>query len=148
MDDTPEGATCRFDDEIDDDGIMKYAITFSDTGTYTITANITGPLKIGGEPNTRVGTYDTVDITVLEKAVEFDLPKTAVIGDRITIKGTSTSGSWVSIWVDDTPYQQLQKLVLENGEFSKEVTTTDIGMTEFITGFSLKVSIVFLGAGS
>jgi hypothetical protein len=129
MDNTPMGATCEFRDMIDGDGVRKYAITFYDTGAYTIKATVTGPAMIGGIPNTRVGTYDTVDITVLEKSVEFDLPMTSIIGDRITIKGTSTSGSWVSIWIDDAPYQQLRKLVLENGEFSKELTTTNIGMT-------------------
>jgi hypothetical protein len=122
VDDTPESGSV-FDDEIDSDGVMKYAIVFSDTGTYTLTAT-----ELIGGKIVEDSAYDTVDITVLEKAVEFDMPNTAIIGERITVRGTSTSGSWVSIWVDDSEQPQLQKLVLEDGEFSKEVTTTAVGM--------------------
>jgi len=121
VDDTPTNAGCLFTDTIDSDGIRKYAIDFDDTGTYTLRATVEGGL--------RDGSYDTVDITVLEKAVEFDMPNTAIIGERITVKGTSTSGTYVSVWIDDTLFAPLRNLVLEDGEFSKEVTTTDVGMS-------------------
>jgi hypothetical protein len=51
-----------------------------------------------------------------------------VIGDKITIKGTSTSGTYVSVYVDFVLYPQLANMVIEDGEFSKEVTTTEVGM--------------------
>jgi PGF-CTERM protein len=120
VDDTPKGG-CSFTDKIDSDGVRKYAIEFSDTGTYTLRATVEGGL--------RDASYDTVDITVLEKAVEFDMPNTAIIGERITVKGTSTSGTYVSVWIDDTLFAPMRNLVLEDGEFSKEVTTTAVGMS-------------------
>ncbi len=124
VDDTPANAGCKFTDTIDSDGIRKYAIEFSDTGTYTLRATVEG-----SKDEARIGSYDTVDITVLEKAVEFDMPNTAIIGERITVKGTSTSGTYVSVWIDDTLFAPMRNLVLEDGEFSKEVTTTAVGMS-------------------
>jgi hypothetical protein len=125
VDDTPTGG-CSFTDTIDSDGIRRYAIEFYDTGTYTLKATVTGGL--------RDGSYDTVDITVLEKAVEFDMPNTAIIGERITVKGAATSGTYVSVWIGDTLFAPLRNLVLdpEDGEFSKEVKTTYVGM--FVPG--------------
>jgi PGF-CTERM protein len=125
MDDTPTkindtDTTPWFYQYIDSDGIRKYAVEFKDTGSYTMTVTV-----IGGPRDTD---YDTVDITVLEKEVEFDMPSSVVIGEKITIKGTATSGTYVWVYVDDKPYQPLRKLVIEDGEFSKEVTSTEVGM--------------------
>ena len=123
IDDTPTGANYHvnwFDATIDADGIRKYAVEFSDMGIYTIKVTVTdGPRK---------GDYDTVEIMVLEKEVIFDLPSTVVIGDKITLKGISTSGTYVSIYVDDMLYGKLANIVIDDGEFSQEVRTTDIGM--------------------
>jgi hypothetical protein len=121
VDDTPTNAGCEFLDTIDSDGIRKYAVEFYDTGTYTLRATVEGGL--------RDGSYDIVDITVLEKAVEFDMSNTAIIGERITVKGTSNSGTYVSVWIDDTLFAPMRNLVLEDGEFSKKVTTTAVGMS-------------------
>nr|QNS30079.1 hypothetical protein GZ26G2_52 [uncultured archaeon GZfos26G2] len=123
IDDTPTGANYHgnwFTDTIDADGIRRYAVEFYDTGTYTIKVTVTD--------GDRAGDSDTVDITVLEKEVTFDLPSTVVIGDRITIKGTSTSGTSVSVYIDDTLYRKLVNIVIDYGDFSQEVKTTDIGM--------------------
>jgi hypothetical protein len=116
-----------FDDTIDSDGVRHYAVEFIDTGTFTITVTVTGPPW-----NLRIGDYDSVDITVSGKAVTFDVPPIVVIGDKIMIRGTATSGTYVSVYIDDVLHRQLQDLVLEDGEFSKEVTTTEVGM--FISG--------------
>jgi len=113
-----------FYDTIDDDGVRKYAVEFSDTGTYTITVNVTS--SPGG---VRDGDYETVDITVSEKGVTFDMPASVVIGERVTIKGTTTSGTYVSVYIDDILYRQLDNLTIDDGEFSKEVATTDVGMS-------------------
>jgi len=123
IDDTPIGPnyhTNWFTGTIDADGIRRYAVEFDDTGTYTIKVTVTG--------GDREGDSDTVDITVLEKEVVFDLPDEVVIGDKIHIRGTSTSGTYVSVYVDDTLYKKLVDIVIEDGEFDQEVKTTDVGM--------------------
>jgi hypothetical protein len=122
VDDTPVDATNQFNHIIDADGVRTYSVKFSDTGTFTIKVTVTsGP---------RAGDYATVDITVSETAVVFDVPSTVVIGEKLDIKGTANIGSYVDIFIDDVLYAQLNDLVLEaDGTFSKEVTTTDVGMT-------------------
>jgi hypothetical protein len=123
IDDTPTGADFRgnwFTDAIDEDGIRNYAVEFYDTGTFTITVSVT--------EGDRKDNSDTLNITVLEKEVVFDLPSAVVIGDKITIKGTVTSGTYVSVYIDDVLYNKLTNIVIEDGEFSQEVKTTDVGM--------------------
>jgi hypothetical protein len=107
----------NFSDTIDEDGKRTYAVKFSDTGTYTIKVTVTsGP---------RAGDYDTVDITVLEKTVIFDVSCTVVIGESFTIKGTANTGNRVDIAVEDYVYPQLNDLVLdENREFSEDIDTS------------------------
>ncbi|NQE54360.1 hypothetical protein C5S29_12270, partial [ANME-1 cluster archaeon GoMg3.2] len=133
LDDTPAPRPVpvlynEFNDTIDSDGVRSYAVEFTDTGSYTIEVTVTGPAEIGGIANPHVGDSDTVDITVLEKEVVFDLPSTVVIGDKITIQGTSTSGTYVSVYVNDTLHPKLTNIVLDDGEFRKEVKTTEVGM--------------------
>ena len=133
LDDTPASRPVpvpynEFNDTIDSDGVRSYAVEFTDSGSYTVRVDLTGPKEVGGIPNKRVGDYDTVDITVLEKAVEFDMPGVVVIGDEIAIQGTSTSGTYVSVYVNDTLHPKLTNIVLEDGEFKKKVKTTEVGM--------------------
>jgi hypothetical protein len=52
-----------------------------------------------------------------------------VIGDKITIKGTVDTGTYVSVYVDDVLYPKLQNLVIEDGEFRQEVKTTEVGLS-------------------
>jgi PGF-CTERM protein len=125
VDDTPllsytEQGYPYFNTYIDDDGIRRYAVEFDDTGSYTIRVTVT--------EGDRKDDYDTVDITVSEKEVVFDLPSTVVIGDTIHIRGTATSGTYVSVYVDDVLYRKLDNTVIQHGEFDEEVKTTDIGM--------------------
>jgi hypothetical protein len=95
--DTPTTATNQFNDTIDIDGTRTYAVTFNDTGTYTIKVTVTA----GGE---RKGDYDTVDITVSEKSVWFDLPSAVVIGEKLDIKGIANTGTYVDVFLDDILY--------------------------------------------
>ncbi len=122
VEDTPTNAGCLFTDTIDSDGIRKYVIEFNDTGTYTIRVTVqSGP---------RAGDYDSVDITVSEKGVVFDLPSAVVIGEKLDIKGIANTGTYVDVFIDDVLYARLHNLVIEaDGTFSKEVITTDVGMT-------------------
>jgi hypothetical protein len=127
MDDTPQDATNWFNDVIDADGVRKYALEFNDSGTYTVRVTVTGPATIGGIWNPRVYTYDTVDITVSEKLVTFDMPPTVTIGENFTIYGTANIGATVDIAVDDYVYQLLNDLVIDdNGDFSVDIATAEI----------------------
>jgi hypothetical protein len=124
LDDTPMAINTMnipwFNDTIDADGIRNYAVEFNDTGSYVITVTVT--------EGDREGDSDTVDITVSEKGVDFYLLSTVVIGDKIAIQGTATSGTYVSVYIDDTLYNELHNITIEEGEFSEEAKTTDIGM--------------------
>ncbi len=116
LDDNPSGwTTNNFNDTIDDDGVRTYAVEFNDTGVYTI--------KVIDLSET--GSYDTVDITVTDKEVIFDVPATIAIGERVAIKGTANTGDTVTITVDDEVVQKLDAIVIdENGEFEEEIDTS------------------------
>ncbi|MCK4733513.1 MAG: hypothetical protein KAT65_13760 [Methanophagales archaeon] len=79
--------------------------------------------------DTTAGSYDTVNMSVSEKTVTFDVPFTVVIGEMLNIKGTANAGSTVDVWVDGTLYAKLNDIVIGDGTFSKEVPTTEVGMT-------------------
>ncbi|NQE45057.1 hypothetical protein C5S31_03415, partial [ANME-1 cluster archaeon GoMg2] len=115
LDDNPmDKTTNNFNDTIDDDGMRTYAIEFNDTGSYTIKVT-----------DLDTDTYDSVDITVVEKEVIFDVPGTVVIGERFTIEGTANTGDTVTIAVDDEVVQKLDAIVIdENGEFEQEIDTS------------------------
>jgi PGF-CTERM protein len=122
VEDTPAGATgCSMTNlKIDEDGKRTYAVMFTDTGSYTIKVNVTY-----ADLATRIGTSDSVDITVTTKGVTFDVPSSAVIGQKLTIKGTSNTGSYVTVAVEDWVCDELDRLVLDaNKQFSKEIDTT------------------------
>ncbi len=116
IDNNPRDKTTnKFNDTIDDDGMRTYAVEFNDTGAFTIRV----------DDNDEEGSYDTVDITVTDKAVIFDIPGTVVIGQRFNIKGTSNTGDTVTIAVDDEVVQKLDAIVIdENGEFEEEIDTS------------------------
>ena len=116
LDDNPaiDNNGAGFIDTIDADGVRTYAVKFLDTGGYTITV---ADLTAGGPPA-------TVDITVTEMAVTFDIPTTVYIGEKLDIKGTANTGDWVAIAFDDViPAGYNQLMLDENGVFSKEITT-------------------------
>jgi hypothetical protein len=116
IDDNPRDKTeNKFEHTIDDDGVRTYAVEFNDTGAFTIRV----------DDDDEEGSYDTVDITVTDKDVIFDLPGTVVIGQRLKIKGTSNTGDTVTIAVDDEVVQKLDAIVIdENGEFEQEIDTS------------------------
>jgi hypothetical protein len=127
IDDTPQDATNQFNHIIDADGTRKYAVEFTDTGSYTIRVDVTGPNEIGGRWNPRVGDSDTVDITVSEKLITFDVPPTVTIGENFTIRGTANIGSTVDIAVDGYVYPLLNDLAIDdNGDFSADIATAEI----------------------
>ena len=109
---------------MDATGILKFAVHFTDLGTYKITATDYGT----GHPTATRLDKESINITVVAKNVTFDLPSVVVIGDTIMIKGTVDTGTYVSVYVDDVLYPKLQNLVIADGEFSQEVSTTDVGL--------------------
>jgi PKD repeat protein len=114
VNDNPTTDTTGFSDTIQSDSTNVYAVKFADTGTYTITVK-----------DDDTGEDDTVDITVTEKGVTFDVPTTVVIGQKFILKGTANTGQWVQIAVDNIICGELSKLVLdENKEFLKEIDTS------------------------
>ena len=116
LDNNPSSVTTNeFYDKIDDDGTRTYAVEFNDTGFYTIKVTDLD----------EVDSYDTVDITVTDKEVIFDVPATIAIGERVKIKGTANTGDTVTIAVDDEVVQKLDAIVIdENGEFEEEIDTS------------------------
>jgi len=107
-------ATNNFNDTIDADGVMRYVVKFNDTGAYTIKVT-----------DTDEGTDDTVDITVAEKAVIFDVPGTVVIGQRFKIKGTVNTGDTIDIAVEDEIVEKLNDIVIdEYGKFEAVIDTS------------------------
>ena len=124
IDDTPEDATNWFNGTIDSDGTRTYSVKFNETGSYTIKVAVTDSHGAGRDDD-----YDTVDITVTEKSVIFDLPVTLVIGEKFTMTGTADTGTTVDIFVDGKLYTKLDDLILEDGVFSEELTAgSEIGM--------------------
>jgi hypothetical protein len=115
IDNNPRDMTTnKFNDMIDDDGVRRYAVEFNDTGLYTVKVT-----------DLDAGRYDTVDITVTDKEVIFDVPATIAIGERVTIKGTANTGDTVTVAVDDEVVQKLDAIVIdENGEFEEEIDTS------------------------
>ncbi|MHC1636200.1 MAG: hypothetical protein ACXQTS_06255, partial [Candidatus Methanospirareceae archaeon] len=130
MEDNPAATTvgpATITDTIDADGVRTYVVEFTDTGSYSIEVTDYGPDGVLGTPD---DDSDSVDITVVEREVIFDIPTTVVIGEKITIKGTANTGTTVDVWVNDVLYPQLDDIVIEaDGTFSKEVRTTDIGIS-------------------
>ncbi|KAF5438150.1 hypothetical protein C5S35_00460 [Candidatus Methanophagaceae archaeon] len=116
LDDNPMGVTTQwFNDTIDDDGTRTYAVMFNATGFYTI--RVTDWAEFDS--------YDTVDISVTDKEVIFDMPSTVVIGDRFHVKGTANTGQTVTIAVEDEVVQKLYQIVIdENGEFNEAIDTS------------------------
>ncbi|MFZ2070249.1 MAG: hypothetical protein WAV32_01325 [Halobacteriota archaeon] len=105
----------NFNDTIDSDGTRTYAVEFDDIGTYTIKVTYQNDPPM----------YDTADITVIERAVNFDVPGTVVIGQRFMIKGTANTGNTVTVAVDDEVVPKLNNIVIdENGEFAEEIDTS------------------------
>ncbi|MGB2728022.1 MAG: hypothetical protein WBD09_06050 [Halobacteriota archaeon] len=118
VEDTPTSANNRdnFEHTIDADGKRTYVVKFNDTGSYTI--------KVLVKAGLAVDEYDTVDITVTEKTVTFDVPTTVVVGEKLTIKGTANTGERVTIAVEDKIYDIIERLETDaNGAFSKEIDT-------------------------
>jgi hypothetical protein len=109
----PTDTTAPFTDTIDADGKRTYAVEFLDTGAYMITVT-----------DTSTGEEDTVDITVEEKAITFDMPAIVTLGEKLTIKGTANTGDWVAIAFDDVIPAGYDRLTIYgNGEFSKDIAT-------------------------
>ena len=100
---------------IDEDGVRKYSVDFNDTGSYTLKVTDTT-----ADPDVS----DTIDISVSEKKISFDMPTTIVLGEKLTIKGTSNAGSTISIAIDDVVPTGYGSITIDaDKEFSKAIET-------------------------
>ena len=128
-----------FNDTIDEDGKRKYVVYFNDTGTYTIEVT-----------DTTAGLFDSVDISVSEKMVSFDVPSTIIIGEAFIIKGTANTGNTVDIAVENYVYPELDDIPIdENGEFETEINTGTTNITPFtVPGTVLLKAYIDRAAGA
>ena len=95
------------------DGVadIKIATTGVDERTYTI--HVYNDPKNKTKVSFAEGVYpkpvdikyseddDDVDVKVVEAKVTFDMPKSAIIGEKVTIKGAISAGDKVDILIDD-----------------------------------------------
>jgi len=79
---------------MDEDGIIKFGVHFTDSGTYKITATDYG---MDYSTATRLD-EESIEILV---SVTFDVPPIVVIGNRIKIRGTANAGDYVDIAIED-----------------------------------------------
>ena len=130
IDDNPNAVeTDHFTHTIDEDSTRTYAVKFNDTGSYTIKVT-----------DLDAGLTDTVDISVTEKAVTFDVPSTVTIGRKFTIKGSVNTGEKVDIAVEDYVYPELNDIVVdENNEFSVDIDTSTTAITPFTVPGSVRL---------
>ncbi len=106
---------------MDADGTSKFAVHFSDTGTYKITATDYGT----GYPTATRLDEEEIEITVTGDNVTFNVPSIVAIGERFTIKGTANTGDLVTIAVEDEVVQKLDVIVIEeDGKFREEIDTS------------------------
>ena len=124
-----------------DDGIaeVKIATTGADDRTYTIHVYDTTFIAPGGaavnfdtDANVAASAAtvddDDVDVKVRKPTVTFDMPKSAIIGEEIEIKGAISAGDKVDILIDDGKVEYIdEEPVDENNEF--EVKWDTGGMT-------------------
>jgi len=104
-------------------GTTKFAAHFADTGTYTIAATDYGSVY---PTATRLDEKD-IEIAVIEKNITFDVPSMLIIGETLTIRGTSKCGDTVTIAVADQIVQKLDQIVIDgNGEFAVEIDTSSL----------------------
>lgn len=89
-------------DTMDKDGKRKYAVIFTETGSYTITVkDIVDNIE------------DSEDIIVTEKKVSIDVPVRVVIGDDLKIEGVTNAGKYVDIAINDEVVPELNDVVIE-----------------------------------
>ncbi|KAF5438224.1 hypothetical protein C5S35_00040 [Candidatus Methanophagaceae archaeon] len=106
---------------MDADGTSKFAVHFSDPGTYKITATDYGT----GYPTATRLDEEEIEITVTGDNVTFNVPSIVTIGERFTIKGTTSYGDTVTVAVNDEVVQKLYQIVIdENGKFEEDIDTS------------------------
>lgn len=114
LEDNPSVECTVFSDTIDADGKRTYIVYFNDAGSFTITLT-----------DDDTSETDTVDITVYEKDVIFDVQSTVVIGERLTIRGSANTGTTVTVAMEDEVVPKLDCIVIDvNGEFEEEIDTS------------------------
>ncbi|KAF5438196.1 hypothetical protein C5S35_00205, partial [Candidatus Methanophagaceae archaeon] len=106
---------------MDADGTSEFVVHFSDPGTYKITATDYGT----GYPTATRLDEEEIEITVTGDSVTFNVPSIVAIGERFTIKGTTSYGDTVTVAVNDEVVNKLYQIVIdENGKFEEDIDTS------------------------
>ncbi|MEA2032448.1 MAG: DUF3821 domain-containing protein [Euryarchaeota archaeon] len=111
------------------DDIAKVIIATigADEKTYTIKVyDATTPVYPDFVPDYVVVSEDDddVDVKVVKPAVAFDIPASAVIGERVTIRGTVSAGDYVDIVIKDHEVVEDDEAVDLNKEFEVKWDTS------------------------
>ena len=114
-----EGGT--FTVKTDKNGVYKFVAYFTDDKKFTFKVwfdaasydDATGKHK------------DDVDIDVSEQKVAFEVDRTVIRGEEVTIKGTAPEADWVVIAVDDDVIEGGEDVTVTDGEFEIDWDTTD-----------------------
>ncbi|MGC9443626.1 MAG: right-handed parallel beta-helix repeat-containing protein [Candidatus Methanospirareceae archaeon] len=125
------------------DGIadFKVSTTAADQRTYTIKVykapeDARGPLLPPDDPGgawandadiVAFEDSDSVNVTVMPPTVTFDVPATAIIGEKVNINGAIDAGRFIDVIVKNQKQIANDKAVDENKEFTVEWDTS--GMT-------------------
>ncbi|MDF2957488.1 MAG: hypothetical protein OD814_001110 [Candidatus Alkanophagales archaeon MCA70_species_1] len=81
----------------DENGVCEFVVYFTDERTYTFKVWYDAP-SYDAAPEVK---KDDIDIDVREIEVTIEVPETAVIGDKVEIRGTVSAGTDVDIVIDD-----------------------------------------------
>jgi len=86
-----------FSGTTDENGEYKFVVYFTDDRTYTFRVESDFDASGTLEPEE----WEEEDIDVSPITVEFDIPRTAIIGTEVEIRGTCSAGRSVDIVIDD-----------------------------------------------
>jgi hypothetical protein len=111
-------AAATFNHTIDADGVRTYIVKFTDTGSKKV--------KVAVWLGDQIDKDADVSITVVKRKVVFDVPSTAVVGEKVDIKGSVTSGTDLDLVIEDAGKVINDEPVDENKEFSVEWDTAKL----------------------
>ena len=99
----------------DANGKFEFVLRFTDDGSYKIRVDdVAGTM------------HKEVTIKVRERAVTFDMPAKAIIGETLKIKGAITQGTYVDIVIEDANVVIDDVAVDENKEFEEDWDTAGL----------------------
>ena len=107
-----------FTAETDENGVCEFVVYFEDDRTYTFEVWYDAPDYDSADP----AKQDDIDIKVREIEVTIEVPRSVIIGETVTIKGTASAGTDVDIVIDDVLVYDDERLT--DGEFEVDWDTS------------------------